>query len=149
MKIDLSTKEGYDLACGLRRPDSDGKGSTYIKWIFPARLRWFAESGGTTGAIRERAKFSRLSFETFAHYMVGVGNVGTHCFCHYHAALCALRTYSGERIDSAAARREIELLTSLAGKTWQFLWGPARVTNEEAIRQSYDNLVEFVESQNG
>lgn len=63
MILDVSTKEGYDIACALRGPDY--RNISGLKWLFTSRLRSFVgvneDSGGWVRGGRTLIAVSRLS----------------------------------------------------------------------------------------
>lgn len=51
MQLDITTADGYNIACALRGPDSS---NTVLKWVFTARIRALAglALSGSHGLVR-------------------------------------------------------------------------------------------------
>ena len=102
MKLDLSTKEGYDIASAIRGPDARDEIASYLKAVFTAPIRnWVMdneESSGCWGWIRypntHPRKLAGFCCPPDEIYTYAIENEWVHHYIwHTHAALTALSRY--------------------------------------------------------
>lgn len=98
MLLDLTTRDGYDIATALRGPDD---GNDDAKALFTAVLRHYLQgakgageaielSGGRFSHIRQGFENTMENARAYYEFRDGAIPVTTHFLCHQNAAFSAL-----------------------------------------------------------
>jgi len=121
--IDLSTKDGYEIAAAIRGPDLSRLG--LVKWVFTARIRHLA--GAQEGSIRTLAideREAEVLLNEVAAWRDRYGdNAVRHFFSHTASAATALGAHDLARLardlqrdeGEVSLRPHLDLIVVLAG----------------------------------
>jgi len=105
MKLDISTRKGYSIACAMRGPDNEAYPMDYLKELFTAKIRAWAgaKKGDSFGLVRTTPRLSPFLYSWLAdepeilHAMLS----DCHYLDHVRCALKELRLKGrdeGERL---------------------------------------------------